>query len=411
MTEEKKPLIIKGPKTKKQKEEKKFYTIISCCVGAIFLITLIFPLISNSNQKPSEIAYSSFSEPDLANQYIDDESERILLEMNNYSDIPEQKVAEGLYSKEEKEARQKEDEEKGIPAAPDEEYKKSYSKARARVKAAKLANSARSASSTTTAKGNMKDSKMATAPGGGSGVTSSIWTTPDKKNQQAGNKTGNRTTDIKTQQLTASLDKKGRSNSFIRAAEKSSEAGQALNKGNNDSASQLATEAFVNDSLKAEDDDLTDGMDAFAENFDSEKLEKALNNDALTDLQNEMDKEKDKSDKTEVDPCKSKDNATRRACKRDELLGDLFKKMADTALEIVKTLATKDKKEELTDEQKIELGNNLDNMKKAKYKQSLPDGANVTWDKQEAKVLYKQYCGSLRGYHRWANNQNTVPCH
>ena len=85
--------------------------------------------------------------------------------------------------------------------------------------------------------------------------------------------------------------------------------------------------------------------------------------------------------------------------------------MADTALEIVKTLATKDKKEELTDEQKIELGNNLDNMKKAKYKQSLPDGANVTWDKQEAKVLYKQYCGSLRGYHRWANNQNTVPCH
>ena len=86
--------------------------------------------------------------------------------------------------------------------------------------------------------------------------------------------------------------------------------------------------------------------------------------------------------------------------------------MADTALEIVKTLATKDKEgEELTAEQKIKLENNLDNMKKAKYDQPLPDGVKVTWDKKAAKALYKQCCGSLRGYHRWANNQNTVPCH
>lgn len=394
MTDEKKPLIIKGPKTQKQKEERKLYTIISCCAGAIFLIALIFPLISDGGQKPSDMAYSSFSAPDLADQYIDDQSEKVLLEMSNYSDIPQQKVAGGIFSEKSKEERQKNDELKGLPSAPDKEYQKAYSKANAR-RTARISRSAVSSGRTTTAKGNMRTGSMATVSGGSSGVSASIWTSPDKKGQQAGAKTGYNSNFGGTQQLTASIGNKGRSNSFIKAAEKSAEAAKSEKF---DTAAQLAAEAFTNDGLKAEDEDLTEGMDAFAENFDSEKLDKALNNDALTDLKNEMDKEKDKADKEEVDPCKSKDNATRRACKRDELLEELFGKITDTALKIIETLATKDKREELTAEQITAMDKELKTIEKGKA----------------SRALYKQRCRSLRGYHRYmANRANDAftPCH
>ena len=56
MTEQKnKPagLVIKTAATKKQKEEKKLYTIISCCVGAIFLLTIFVPLLSKDESKAS----------------------------------------------------------------------------------------------------------------------------------------------------------------------------------------------------------------------------------------------------------------------------------------------------------------------------------------------------------------------
>lgn len=397
MTDEKKPLIIKGPRTQKQKEERKLYTIISCCAGAIFLIALIFPLMSNGGQKPSDMAYSSFSAPDLADQYIDDESEKILLEMNNYSDIPQQKVAGGIFSEKSKEERQKSDATKGLPSAPDEEYKKAYSKANAR-RTARISRAASSGGRTATTMGSMKTGSMASVSGASSGVSASIWTSEDKKKQQAGAKTGSTLGSLGTQQLTASIGNKGRSNSFIKAAEKSAEAAKSENY---DTAGQLAAEAFTNEGLKAEDEDLTEGMDKFAENFDSEKLGKALNNDALTDLKNEMDKEKDKADKEEVDPCKSKDNATRRACQRDELLLDIFGKLTDTALSIVETLATKGKKgegEELTPEQITAMDKELKTIEKGKA----------------SRNLYKQRCRSLRGYHRYmANRANDAftPCH
>ena len=330
MTEQKnKPagLVIKTAATKKQKEEKKLYTIISCCVGAIFLLTIFVPLLSKDESKASGRAYKNVSF-DLADLAVDDEAEKVLLEMNKYSDIPKQKIAGGIFDKKDKEARQEADKTEGVPAAPDADYKvardiKQAKKNKGVARAPIYSQSAKAA----TAKGNLSKGGMVSASGGSSGVSSSIWTSPDKSGQKGAK--GAASGAFGNQQLIAATGAKGRASGLLRAIDESK---RGANSQNADTAAQAAADAFTNNNLEAEDDGLADGMDELADAFNAEEFANALNDKELTDLKDDLEKEKEKQE-NKNDPCSQPENKMSWECYWGPALANLATEVLKTAVQ------------------------------------------------------------------------------
>ena len=320
-------------KTKQQTEEKKLYTIVSCCVSAIFLITIIVPLLSSGEDKTSGNSYKSIAF-DLADLAVDDEAEKVLLEMQKYSDIPTQKIAGGLFDKKDKEKRQETDKKEGIPAAPDTEYKQARKRKQAKSSGvSKPIYTAKARPTTTT--GSLTRSNTISGGSGSSGVSTSIWRSDDKSKQQSGQKSN--TGNIGTQQLVAATGARNKkATAFVHAVEESQ---KGANSQNADTAAQAAADAFTNNNVEAEEDDLKDGMDELAEQFNADEFKKATNNNELTDLKNELDKEnEDKKD--EADPCKSRNKAIRMECRREQFLEKMMEKLIDAAVDIATSYAT-----------------------------------------------------------------------
>lgn len=333
-------LIVKNGKSKQQKDEKKLYTIVSCCVSAIFLITILVPVLSGGEEKSSGNSYKSVAF-DLADLAVDDEAEKVLLEMGKYSDIPQTKIAGGLFDKKDKEERQEIDKTEGTPAAPDEEYKQAR-KVRERRQARGVSRPATYTQRprTQTNPGSLTRGGMVSVGGGSSGVSTSIWTSQDKSRQQ-GSKTNGSTGGIGgTQQLVAKNDIKGRVATLNRAIEESQRGAGAQNA---DIAAQAASDAFTNNNLEAEDEGLADGMDEFADKFNAEDFKKAVSDKDLQDLKNEAEKEKDKKE-DEADPCKSRNRAIRMECRREQFLEKIMEKLIDAAVDIATSYATDGKK-------------------------------------------------------------------
>ena len=393
MTEKKEKelgIVMRGPKTSKQKEEKKFYTIVSCCVGAVFLLTIFVPLLSKSDKGTSDL-YRNYNAYDLVDLATDDEAERVLLEMNEYSDIPGAHITSTLFSQEEKEERQEDDEEYGTPGAPDKEYQEGYQRKEFRRKnTSSYRNSG--GGRTTTTPGKLSTGSSISTRGGGGGLTATnTWTSADKNKQQAGKNNNNFTANEK-KQLTASVPKGRSQNTFLKSITESKD---AANSKDFNAAANKAADAFTNQNIEADkDENLKDGIDLLGDKFNEDALKGALNDDALTDLENKINEEKDKAEKEE-DPCKSKDRATRLACKSEEMMEKLFDKFTDLAITLIENAATGDK--ELTDAEKTAFEN------KAKT-------AAAAGKKSEARKYYKKYHGSYKGFKDfYKSNHTTTP--
>lgn len=367
MTEKKEKelgIVMRGPKTSKQKEEKKFYTIVSCCVGAVFLLTIFVPLLSKSDKGTSDL-YRNYNAYDLVDLATDDEAERVLLEMNEYSDIPGAHITSTLFSQEEKEERQEDDEEYGTPGAPDKEYQEGLAKKELKRRAASNFRAQRnSGGGRTTTPGKLSTGNSISSRGGGGGLTATnTWTSADKNKQQAGKNNNNFTANEK-KQLTASVPKGRSQNSFMKSITESKDAANSKEFG---ASAQKAADAFTNQNIEADkDENLKDGVDILGEKFNEDALKGALNDDALTDLENKINEEKDKAEKEE-DPCKSKDRATRLACKGEEMAEKLLDKFLDLAIKLVENAADKEK---LSKEEKNQL--KIDELMK-KYENSTND--------------------------------------
>lgn len=328
-------IILKSAKVKKQKEEKKLNTIISCCVSAIFLITIFVPFLTGGEDKSSGNSYKNVAF-DLADLEIDDEAEKVLLEMNKYSDIPQKQIAGGLFSKKQKEERKEVDKKKGLPLAADKEYlqarkakQKKQNKKRTGVSRPATTSSPRQ--STRTSTGNLQRGSNVSVGSGSSGVSSSIWTSRDKDSQKGAK--GGTTGSLGTQQLVAATGAKGRASGLLRAIEESQ---KGANSENLDTAGQAAADAFTNNNLEAEDDGLTDGMDEFAEKFNPEELKGALNDDDLTDLGNKLNDAKD--DGTADDDsknCEKAENAMSFQCFLAPALMDFAKQLVGVGLNML----------------------------------------------------------------------------
>ncbi len=328
-------LIVKNGKSKQQKDEKKLYTIVSCCVSAIFLLTILVPVLSGGEEKSSGNSYKSVAF-DLADLAVDDEAEKVLLEMGKYSDIPQTKIAGGLFDKKDKEERQEIDKTEGTPAAPDEEYKQAR-KVRERRQARGVSRPATYTQRprTQTNPGSLTRGGMVSVGGGSSGVSTSIWTSQDKSRQQ-GSKTNGSTSGIGgTQQLVAKNDIKGRVATLNRAIEESQRGAGAQNA---DIAAQAASDAFTNNNLEAEDEGLVDGMDEFADKFNAEDFKKAVSDKDLQDLKNEAEKEKQKTEE-EKDPCTKPKNKMSFECYWGPALLKLGEQIIQSGLNIVQAYA------------------------------------------------------------------------
>lgn len=331
-------LIIKGAKTvqtAKQKEEKRLYTIISCCVGAIFLLTIFIPFLSKDEGKTSGSIYKNVAF-DLADLAVDDQAEKTLLEMQKYSDIPKQKIAGGLFDKKEKEARQQADKKEGLPAAPDAEYQKARDIKQAKREKSRGVSRAPIYSqrqNTRTSTGNLAKGGMVSTSGGSSGVSASIWTSPDKAGQK-GSSRGGAAGAFGTQQLVAATGAKGRASGLLRAIEESKKGAASQNA---DTAAQAAADAFTNNNIEAEEDeDLKDGMDEFAGSFNAEEFDRLGNDKELTDLADELNKKKDEKEE-ETDPCLKMANKMSFQCMWGPMLVDIAKNainsLVDSGLE------------------------------------------------------------------------------
>lgn len=395
MTEKKEKelgIVMRGPKTSKQKEEKKFYTIVSCCVGAVFLLTIFVPLLAKSDKGAADL-YRNYNAYDLVDLATDDEAERVLLEMNEYSDIPGAHITSTLFSQEDKEDRQADDEEYGTPGAPDEEYSAGQ-KARERKLSSRAITSQRGVSrntgrnATTTTPGKLSTGSPISTRGGGLTATNT-WTSADKNKQQAGKNNNNFTANEK-KQLTASVPKGRSQNTFLKSITESKD---AANSKDFNAAANKAADAFTNQNIEADkDENLKDGIDLLGDKFNEDALKGALNDDALTDLENKINEEKDKAEKEE-DPCKSRDRGTRLACKSEEMMEKLFDKFTDLAITLIENAATGDK--ELTDAEKTAFEN------KAKT-------AAAAGKKSEARKYYKKYHGSYKGFKDFYKNNHTT---
>jgi len=317
-------LILKGPKTKQQKQEKKLYTIISCCVSAIFLITIIVPLLSKGEDKASAAGYKSVAF-DLADLAVDDEAEKVLLEMQKYSDIPKQKIAGGLFDKKDKEERQEIDKKEGLPAAPDGEYKQARQVKQAK-KGVSRAPVYSQRQNTRTSTGSLTKGGMVSASGGSSGTSATIWRSDDKAAQKGYNTKGSGS--FGTQQLVAATGAKGRPSGLLKAIEESQKGANAQNA---DTAAQAASDAFTNNNLEAEEDDLKDGMDELAEAFNAEDFKKAVSDKDLQDLKNAAEEEK-KKEEEKKDPCSLPENKMSFDCYWGPALADMAMRILETAV-------------------------------------------------------------------------------
>lgn len=353
MTEKKEKelgIVMRGPKTSKQKEEKKFYTIVSCCVGAVFLLTIFVPLLAKSDKGAADL-YRNYNAYDLVDLATDDEAERVLLEMNQYSDIPGAHITDTLFSQEEKEERQEDDEEYGTPGAPDKEYQEGYQRKEFRRKnTSSYRNSG--GGRTTTTPGKLSTGSSISTRGGGGGLTATnTWTSADK-NKQQGIRSNKTDTFGNKQQLTVSAPKGRSQNTFLKSITESKD---AANSKDFNAAANKAADAFTNQNIEADkDENLKDGIDLLGDKFNEDALKGALNDDALTDLENKINEEKDKAEKEE-DPCKSKDRATRLTCKSEEMMEKLFDKFLDLASKLIENAADKEKlSKEEKNQQKID---------------------------------------------------------
>ena len=321
MSEEKQKdlgIIMRSAKVSKQKETKKLYTIISCCVSVVFLLSVSFAFFSKDEQKESAEVYNNISY-DLSDLPVEDEEEHAFLNIKKYKDIFKKKIKGGLFSKKQKEARQKKDKEEGLYDGPDEEYRTAR-----REKRATKNQASRPAYTTRNSSGSLSKGGMVSTSGGSSGVSGSTWSSRDKTAPKPAPqaKTGNN-------QLVASVGK-GKAATLLRAIEESK---KGADSNDADISARAVADAFTNNNLEAEDGDLKEGMDEFADQFNAEAFKGAVNNNDLTDLKNEAEKAKKKKEE-EGDPCKSTNKTIRMECKREQFIEKMMETLLDAAVGI-----------------------------------------------------------------------------
>jgi|GEM_PF-3023350 hypothetical protein len=323
-------IILKDSKTKKQKEERKLYTIVSCCVSAIFLITIFVPFLTNGEEKPSGNAYKNIA-VDLADLEVDDEAEKALLEIDRYKDIPQQKVFGGLFTKKQKEERQQVDKVKGVPPAADKEYLQARrTKKKKQTRGVQRTPTYTQRNSPKTSTGNMARSGMVSVSGGSSGVSGSIWTSQDKPGQNGGKGAKNNNAGAYgSQQLVASANTPGRRISSLTRAYEESQRG--ADSKNSDVAGQAMIDAFTDNNIEAEDDGLVDATEELAEKFNPEELKKLANDKDLTDLKNDINEAAEDA-VANSDPCAEMKNKMSFSCFWGPALLDLFKTCATAAI-------------------------------------------------------------------------------
>lgn len=310
-------LIIKSGKTDKNKDKKQAYTWAACILVAVFLLSIVLPLLGSgkggSSDDYKDRAFDLASLP-----FTNDAAESALLTSDKYQDVAKKDLISTLFSKKEKEERQASDAKKGTPP-PDAEYQEVADK-KARVEERKAYSEKRAAAKSTvtpTGVGSLRKGSSAIGGGGAtSGVTANIWRADD-----TGRKNGSTGMDANKQQLLASI-KGGRASGFFDAV---TESGKAAKNKDIDAAAAGAASAFQKGAKFDEKDKVESELEQSAADLaiDPENLDKGLSENAIPGLDDAADKLDDKK----------KDNDREREQKCDgflecfimPLLGDIVK--------------------------------------------------------------------------------------
>ncbi|MDR1123253.1 MAG: hypothetical protein LBL61_01290, partial [Elusimicrobiota bacterium] len=115
-------LIIKNVSANKWKEKKQLYTWVACVFVVLLMLSIAVPMLSGGKKENGSKYRDSYY--DLANMpFSSDAAADALMASARYDDIGKSDLINALFSKEDKEERQAEDEELGTPPPPDEDYK------------------------------------------------------------------------------------------------------------------------------------------------------------------------------------------------------------------------------------------------------------------------------------------------
>jgi hypothetical protein len=242
-------IITKVSKSAAAADRKQLYTWAACAFIGILVLSIAIPVMNGGEDSAESYKNKAY---DLAGlPFIDDAAEQALLKQEAYSDIPKDDLLGSLYSKKDKEERQLSDEQSGLPAPPDEEYKAaSIERDRQSYKQSSRnsykSNKSNDKSYTPTKKGSLSTGSMARSTGSNSGIKSNIWTT-DKSNTK--NTGGASSSQSQKAQLLASIGKGGRVSGFSDASLLS---GKAANSKDAEAASAAAIDAFNNKNPNAD---------------------------------------------------------------------------------------------------------------------------------------------------------------
>lgn len=292
-------IIIKDGKFNAKRDKNQIYTWAACVMVLIFAVSIAAAVKGNSSDTPSEQAYRRQAF-DLGEMPFDNDSaEAYLLASNKYNDIARNDLIEGLFSKEDKAARQADDALNGVPAAPDDEYKAAQEEKAAKRIRENLANSKKASSRgksprPATVKGSLSGGSMASVSGGGGRSVASV----SYGESSAVNKG---VASAQNQEALLKQIKNGKALGFNHAVLSTA---RAANASDLEAASAGAVDAFQKGAQHESDDFLNGEMEkdssesalAIDEDNFKDKLEKASNSAELADLDSKIEQAKKKKE-------------------------------------------------------------------------------------------------------------------
>ena len=292
-------IIIKDGVSKAKRDKNQIYTWAACVMVLIFAVSIAAAVKGNSSDTPSEQAYRRQAF-DLGEMPFDNDSaEAYLLASNKYNDIAKNNLIEGLFSKEDKAARQADDALNGVPAAPDDEYKAAQEERAAKLIRENLANGGKASSRgksprPATVKGSLSGRSMASVSGGGGRSVASV----SYGESSAVNKG---VASAQNQEALLKQIKNGKALGFNHAVLSTA---RAANASDLEAASSGAVDAFQKGAQHESDDFLNGEMEKSAlaideDNF-KDKLEKASNSAELAGLDSKIEQAKKKQEAASV---------------------------------------------------------------------------------------------------------------
>jgi len=169
--------------------------------------------------------------------FSNDQATDALLQSDKYADVAKKDLISTLFSAKDKEKRQQEDKVKGVPAAPDEEYKEAeIQKENAEKRSADVKK--RASQPATTSLGALRAGSMVSASSGG--AMSNIWQSKDEEKEYGKGGSASGSQQLNKEQLLAGI-KAGRSTGFVDATLLSN---RAANSKDLEAASANAINAF-----------------------------------------------------------------------------------------------------------------------------------------------------------------------